>query len=162
MSEVQEWRQPENNPVRASVRRREHRVSAWPHRVLVLSQEQGQLRSVLQRDRELSHMLIQTSWWTTASCNSFLSFISCKSFTVKIGKNLQIHPSGCLGQLLFINATQAFAIQPCLKSKSHPLAQRFQCWPCMVFSPKFCYFYYEYTMRIGFIFALRYFSLHGL
>lgn len=33
---------------------------------------------------------------------------------------------------------------------------------CMVFSPKFCYFYYEYTMRIGFIFALKYFSLHGL
>lgn len=32
----------------------------------------------------------------------------------------------------------------------------------MVFSPKFCYFYYEYTMRIGFNFALKYFSLHGL
>lgn len=115
MSEVQEWRRPENNPARASVRRWEHGVSAWPHRVLATSQEQGELRSALQRDREPSHMLIQTSWWTTASCNSFLSFISCKSFTVKIGKNLQIHPSGCLGQLLFINATQAFAVQPCLR-----------------------------------------------
>ena len=32
----------------------------------------------------------------------------------------------------------------------------------MVFSLKFCYFSYEHTICIGFIFALKYFPLHGL